>query len=222
MKKEKGILAKYDALDIDEIIISIEKSFDIKINDNEANGIKTYGDFETLILSKIEGEEKSDCTSQQAFYKLRNIISENFNIEKKDIKLETKLDEIFPKKNRIKNIQLLEKELSIKNKFLTFSSIQFVVLFIVFSSSIVFLFFNLFYAFIIFSIGLILSETFKANSFYFKNIKEFSEFLKNENYKNSRRDYNSFNPNEVKDVIKNIFFEKLDIEKSKLNFDTLL
>lgn len=222
MKKEKGILAEYDGLDIDEIIITIEKSFDIKIDDKDSNGIKTYGDFETLILSKINGDEKNDCTSQQAFYKLRNIISETFNINKEDIKLETKLDQIFPKKNRIKNIQLLEKELSIKNKFLTHSAIQFIVLFMVFSSSVIFLYFNSLYAIILFSIGMILSEELKTKKFAFNDIREVSEFLKNENYKNSRKNTNSFNPIEIKDIVKNIFSDKLDIEKSKLNSDTLL
>ncbi len=222
MKKEKGILAEYDGLDIDDVIVIIEKSFEIKFNDEDFADIKTYGDFETSVLSKIKGEEKHDCTSQQAFYKLRKIVSENFDINKEEIKIETKLDDLFPKKNRLKNIRLLEKKFALKNEILTHNTFQIVTLIIVFVSSFVFLFFNSFYALIIFSIGMILSETFQTNTFYIKNIREFSEFLKNENYRNSRRDTNSYNPLEIKNVIKNIFSEKLDIEKSKLNFDTLL
>ena len=222
MEKEKGILADYDSLEVDQIIICMEKSFGIAFSEKDFLNIKTYGDFEKHILSKIKGTEVYDCTSQQVFYKLREIISENFEIQKEDFKLETKLDVIFPKKYRIENIKILEQKLSVKNKFLTFNSIQYTFLFIIFFGSLVFFFFNFFYAIIIFSVGMILSEIFKAKAFRFKNIREVSEFLKNEDYKKSRRSAESFNPVEVKDVIKNIFADKLDIEKSKLNYNTLL
>jgi len=158
-------LTKYDGLDIDEVLISIEKSLRLNFNDEDFGDIRTYGDFETFVLSKINGEEMNDCTSQQAFYKLRKIISENFDINKGKIKLETKLDDIFPKKDRLKNIRLLEKKLAIKNKTLKLNIFQIASLFIVFISSFVFLFFNSFYALIIFSIGMILSEKFQNQNF---------------------------------------------------------
>ena len=158
-------MTKYDGLDIDEVLISIEKSLRLNFNDEDFGDIRTYGDFETFVLSKINGEEMNDCTSQQAFYKLRKIISENFDINKGKIKLETKLDDIFPKKDRLKNIRLLEKKLAIKNKTLKLNIFQIASLFIVFISSFVFLFFNSFYALIIFSIGMILSEKFQNQNF---------------------------------------------------------
>lgn len=97
MEKEIGILEQYDSLDVDDLIVKIEKSFAIRFNETDFSSTKTNGDFEMVILSKFNGEGKNDCTSQQAFYKLRTIVSENFEIEKNDIKLKTKLDEIFPK-----------------------------------------------------------------------------------------------------------------------------
>ena len=76
MKKEKGILSSYDSLDIDEVIITIEKTFHIKFDERDFEEVKTYGEFEKLVLDKIQGIEISDCTSQQTFYKLRKILVE--------------------------------------------------------------------------------------------------------------------------------------------------
>jgi hypothetical protein len=39
--------------------------------------VKTYGDFENLVLNKIEGTETEDCSSQQTFYKLEKFLLKN-------------------------------------------------------------------------------------------------------------------------------------------------
>lgn len=67
MEKEIGILEQYDSLDVDDLIVKIEKSFAIRFNETDFSSTKTNGDFEMVILSKFNGEGKNDCTSQQAF-----------------------------------------------------------------------------------------------------------------------------------------------------------
>ena len=52
MKKEKGILSSYDSLDIDEVVIAIEKTFHLKFDERDFEKVKTYGDFENLVLNK--------------------------------------------------------------------------------------------------------------------------------------------------------------------------
>lgn len=222
MKKEKALLADYDILDINEVIFSIEKSFDIKFNQEELNSLTTYGEFENLALIKIKGIETNDCTSQQAFYKLRKILHEEFNIPIKNILLNTKLTDIFPEKNRISNIKKLKKLLKYEGNILTFSGMEFIILGTVFISSIVLFFFNSFYGLLLFAIGLILSEEMKANTFLFKDIRELTNNLKTENYKNSRRDPKTYNSQEIKQAIKDIFSESLIIEKSKICHDSVL
>lgn len=78
------------------------------------------------------------------------------------------------------------------------------------------------YAFIVFSLAMILSESFKKKKFRFKNVQNLIEFLKNENYRNSRRNPASYNRTEIKEVIKNIFSDSFDIEKSKFKDDSIL
>ena len=95
MKKEKGILSSYDSLDIDEVIITIEKTFHIKFDERDFEKVKTYGDFENLVLNKIEGRETEDCCSQQTFYKLRKIFIEEFNIPFEKINPKTQLENII-------------------------------------------------------------------------------------------------------------------------------
>ena len=145
MKKEKGILSSYDSLDIDEVIITIEKTFHIKFDERDFEEVKTYGEFEKLVLDKIQGIEINDCTSQQTFYKLRKILVEEFKIPYNRINLNTKLTEIFPKNIRNNEIKKLKSSLKFENQILTFSKEQFIILTIIFITSIYFLFTNFFY-----------------------------------------------------------------------------
>ena len=62
----------------------------------------------------------------------------------------------------------------------------------------------------------------KKNNFLFKNLRELTNTLKIKNYKNSRKDYETYNPKEVKEIIKEIFSDSLDIEKSKIHHETIL
>ena len=118
MKKEKGILSSYDSLDIDEVVIAIEKTFHLKFDERDFEKVKTYGDFENLVLNKIEGRETEDCCSQQTFYKLRKIFIEEFNIPFEKINPKTQLENIFPSKNRIKKVSILKDKLKTEVNFL--------------------------------------------------------------------------------------------------------
>jgi len=216
MKKEKGLLSNCDGLEVDDIMIMIEKSFDIKFVEEETLKIKTYGDLENYIFDKIKGEPANDCTSQQAFYQLRKILSEEFNIPFENIRLDTKLKDIFPDKNRKENVLKLEQSLKIKNELLTLNGIQFLMLACIFISAFILIFINSFYGISLFVIGIIISEMTKSNTFAHKDIRELSNFLKSENYINSRRNSETYNPKEVREIIKEYFSEYLGIEKYRL------
>lgn len=222
MKKEKGILDTGDGLDSVEIIIAIEKTFHIKFDERDFENVKTYGEFENLVLNKIQGTEINDCTSQQAFYKLRKILVEDFNIPFNKVNLDTKLEGIFSEKKRKNNVKKLKDLLNFENQILTFSTEQFIILTIIFIAAIYLLFTNFFYGIIFLIIGKILSEEMKKNNFLFKNLRELTTTLKIKNYKNSRSNPETYNPKEVKEIIKEIFSDMLGIEKSKIKFDTVL
>ncbi|SEF47752.1 hypothetical protein SAMN05421847_0093 [Halpernia humi] len=222
MNSEVKILASYDVLDVEEVITDIEKSFNINFEENELGHIKTFGEFQDYVIQKMEGDENFDCTSQQIFYKLRKIISENFNFKSENINPKTSLNEIFPLNNRRQNVSKMQKLLNFSGNILILDNISQIVLISVFTISIVVFFFNFFNGAIIFVIGLLLSEFLKANTFKVKNIKELSYLILKENYANSRSVAKTFNPNEIRNAIQDIFSDKLQIEKSKLIYNAQL
>ena len=59
-----------------------------------------------------------DCTTQQAFYKLRNAISATLQIDKSSITHDSGLAELFQRPQRRQNIAAVENELGFKIKVL--------------------------------------------------------------------------------------------------------
>ena len=87
-------------LDIVEIIVNTEETFNIKFDDNkDLKDVKTVGDFYNVILSKLENIEESECTKSIIFYKLRKEIMEIKDLQRKNITPKTKIYSIFDKNN---------------------------------------------------------------------------------------------------------------------------
>ena len=112
-------LENIDIEDIEDLLGEVEKSFNIKFVGNELIGVKNFGELSDHIINKIQLENSDDCTSQQAFYKLRNVISKELEIDQKEITRQRKLEELFPKKVRRSNLKKLEQKLDFKLKILT-------------------------------------------------------------------------------------------------------
>ena len=224
MKKEKGILSSYDSLDIDEVVIAIEKTFHLKFDERDFEKVKTYGDFENLVLNKIEGRETEDCCSQQTFCKLRKIFIEEFNIPFEKINPKTQLENIFPSKNRIKKVSILKDKLKTEVNFLKpdfkFSLISAILIILS-----IYYFFNQFllglFLFVIGIFCLKIAQDF-GKEFNAITIGELSKLMVKKDYKFARKNSETYNPKEVKEIIKDIFSDMLDIEKSKLQYNTIL
>lgn len=67
-------LTETDDLDIHNIVLKVEKSFGIQFESNELETVSTFGQFCDAVAKKIQLTSVSDCTSQQAFYKLRQAL----------------------------------------------------------------------------------------------------------------------------------------------------
>ena len=87
-------------LDSIEIMVKVEKTFDISIPDREAEQIVTMGDFHNCVWKNLEGKYGDRCQSQVLFYKLRQVLFNNFQIPKSDFKLDESMEDIFPMENR--------------------------------------------------------------------------------------------------------------------------
>ncbi|PQJ80031.1 hypothetical protein [Polaribacter porphyrae] len=210
--------------DIEDVIVKIEKSFQIQFENNELKEVKTFGDLCYAFKMKIDLKNSDDCTSQQAFYKLRKAISETTIINKDQINQDINLETLFPKKRRRRNIKKLEKNLGFQLSILspkqsTINGIS--CLFFVF-------FITLFFSWKIGVLGIIIALfsfvfAYKtANTLNVKTIKDLIYKTKKENYLNARRNKKTFNKKEIDTIIIDLFSDYLDLDKKLLTKDAEL
>lgn len=214
---EKFDLKNLDPLDIDDAILKIEKSFNLKFKKNEFSEVKTFGEFSDIIINKIQLENIENCTTQQAFYKIRKSLKETFNIE--NIKPETKVEEIFPRKNRIKNVRKFEKNLGFKTNLLKPHGFTIFIIFSLFTYSIYYTFQNWkigIFGILITIIGFRIADIFGIE-LQINTIGELSQKITRENYLNSRSNSNSINKKEIESIIIELFCDYTAIEQHELS-----
>ena len=215
-------LEHIDAENVEDLLEVLEKSFNIKFVGNELAGIRNLGEFCDHISNKLQLESSNDCTSQQAFYKLRNSISVKLEIDRKEITRQRNLQEIFPKKERKSNIKILEKALGFKLKILTPPAwIMFSLIAIFLLSFICFIFnWKIAVSGLSFSlVGFWLADL-MANDLELENVEELVKKMVRNNYLQSRRDQGTFNKNEIEKVLMDLFSNELGFEKNELTRDT--
>lgn len=204
--------------DISDLLVKVEKSLDIRFGYTELMHISTFGELCDHIANKIQLENSDDCTSQQAFYKLRDIISSTFQIDKKIITTNCSLADFLPRQSRRSRIKKMEHQLDFKLNILRPPHWVTATFFIIALVSIVGLFFN-------WQIGLS-GLTFSIVGLWFANkvgneldlqtVVQVAEKMTRENYLKSRRNPKTFNKNEIEKVLTEWFSNELYIDKSKL------
>lgn len=98
-------LRDIDAEDIEVLLLKVEDSFDIKFAESELEYVRTFGEMCDYIRKKIQLDHVDNCTTQQAFYKLRKVISKALSIDK--IKPDTLITEILSRKTKKKESRRL-------------------------------------------------------------------------------------------------------------------
>src|SRR5665213_239108 len=114
MKEEIYKLNNVDPDDISDVLVKIQRSFNIKLDNEGLREVDTFGDLCDAIISKINLEHEDSCTTQHAFYMLRNAIAAVTGIDKCSVKPQTRLSKILPKENRLHIIAEIENELGFK------------------------------------------------------------------------------------------------------------
>jgi len=209
--------------DINELLANkVEKSFDIKFGKTELNHISTFGELCDHIANKIQLEHSEDCTTQQAFYKLRNAISSKFKIDKKTISTDSQIIDFLPRWNRRSMITEIEKHLGFKLNILCPPHFVSMFLFILCLASFVGLYFNWQIGILglIISIGGLLVADKIGIELEVKTVGEIAKKMTRENYLKSRRNSKKFNKNEIEKVLIDLFINDLGLDKSKFNRDT--
>jgi hypothetical protein len=214
-------LKDIDSEDISDLLKEIEKSFNIKFEGDELAYITNFGELCDHITNKMQLEDSDGCTSQQAFYKLRNAMSSELQIDKDEITRQRKLEELLPKKIRRTILKKLEQKLDFKLKILTSPDwVIFPLLIILLLSFICFFFsWKLAVSGIVFSIFGFWIADLTANELELDNVEKLVEKITRENYIQSRRNQVTFNKKEIEKVLTDWFSDKFGIEKTELTRD---
>lgn len=212
-------LKNIDPEDISDVLLKVEKSFDIEFGKTELINVKTFGELSDIITSKIQGNNMVGCTTQQAFYKIRNAIAEVLIIDKNGITPDANLKQLFPKIARRKKTASVEKILNFKTgilrpKYWVTGTLVFMVI-----GSIAGLFFFWKTALIILLLSIIafrLAERL-GKEFNIQTVGEWAEKISREQYIKARRNPNTINKAEVARKVKELFLNDLVLEESELS-----
>ena len=199
----------------------METSFDIKFVGDELAHITTFGQLCDHITNKIQLDNSDDCTSQQAFYKLRDAISSTLQIDRNTISTDFSLNDILPRQNRRTRIRKLEKHLGYKIDILRPPHFLTVTLAIMLLASLIGLLFNWqmgLLGLVVSIAGLWIANKI-GNELDLQTVGQVAGKMTRENYLKSRRNPRTFNKQEIEKVLTGWFSDYFDIDKSKITKD---
>lgn len=221
---DKIELRNIDPDDISDVLVKIEKSFGLTLKTDSFKNARTFGDICDIISSMIELEHADDCTTQQAFYKIRESITKVQFPGKNTITPNSDLEGLIPRKRRRHTILKIRKESGLSLRILEPKGWISVTLFFGLLTSIVGLFFSWRYGLlglgaIIF--GFQLASRF-GKDFSVKTVGDAATMAARENYIKSRRNPKTVNQQEIVEKIKELFSHDLGIDPSVLTREAAL
>jgi ABC-type multidrug transport system fused ATPase/permease subunit len=213
-----------DPDDLDELLQTIEKSYDIQFVSNELAHIRTFGEMTDHIVAKIKLQDKDDCTDQQAFYKLREAIVATRHLDGKLVQANTYLISIFPRQSRLKDFKEVERILGFKLKALRPKDSISAAVLILFLISVVMLFIDWRYGLIgtLVSIALFRIVDKTGKEFKELTVGELTKRMSQRNYVQSRRDKGTVNKKEIESKIGNLLIDELALDLKEIKRETVI
>lgn len=217
-------LKNIDPEDIEDLLVKVEDSFDIKFADNELAHVQTFGEMCDHIKNKIQLDHTDDCTTQQAFYKLRSSLISALQVDKEQITPDSLLADLLPRQIRKSKTKQIEQGLGFRLSLLRPPHYVTGFLVLLLLSSLVGLAFAWQFALagLGLSIGGLWLTTKTGNELDLKTVGQLAEKMTRENYIKSRRNPKTYNDNEIEKVITDWFSNDLVIDKSKLTREARL
>jgi acyl carrier protein len=211
-------LKDIDFEDLEDLLEKVEDSFDIKFVGDELVQITTFGQLCDHIANKIQLDNSDDCTSQQAFYKLRDAIATTLQIDSKTISPDSILVDLLPRQSRRSRTKKLEKYLGFKLNILRPPHWVTGTLATIFIASLIGLYFN--WQIGLLGLGFSIAGLWLVNKIGNKldlqTVGQVAKKITRENYLKSRRNPKSFNRSEIEKVLTDWFCNDLNLDKSKL------
>lgn len=211
-------LENIDPFDISILLGKLEISFNITFHNAELKHVNTFGELCDLIVNKVEESNTSDCTTQQAFYKIRKAIVEVQQYDKDALKTATRLEELFPRKQRRQQIEKFERTLGLKPQILQ-AKVGVLILFIsVFLASFIILFFSWpigFGGMVLSFMGINISYKL-GKKFNVKTVGQLAKKISREHYMKVRRNPSTVDQIEITQKVKTLFKDELGLEENVL------
>ena len=204
--------------DIFDIVAKLEKAFSLKFDKNAFYNVKTFGDLCNVFEHHITGDHIDDCTTQQAFYRVRKAIRVTQNVDDDKIRPGTLLSELFPEHNRRMNVKEFKSRMGIKIDVMTYTDWIGWTLTIGLLMSLL----SFFWSGIIglTSLALVLFAFHIAHKLGTKlslqTVGELVKKISREHYTEVRRKKNTINRKEVSNIIIDAFSNDLLIDKADL------
>jgi hypothetical protein len=212
-------LTNIDPEDIGDVLLKIERSFNIKFADNELKETKTFGALCDLVAEKVKhNHADSSCTTQHAFYKLRNAINAKNTVDRAELKPQTKLCELFPRDNRIEVVADIENEMGFHMNLLRpkpWIILSFLVMLLA-SITVSMVFDIVGYIGMVISItGLILAGKF-GKELKVKTLGDLAEKIAREHHNSCRKNASTVNRAEIAGKVRELFANNLSVEPTRL------
>lgn len=215
---EEETLRSCDHEDIGDIMLMLARSFNIPVNDM-AN-VVTIGELTTLLQQYGNNHHTGGCTTQQAFYKVRNalnVVNTNYHIT---ITPHTPLQTIITGRGfkLHKKASIFKQKLGINVSITGSTCLAILINFSLAVAAFVYCFTNFKYA-VISLAALIISYI--INKLFFaelsvKTAGELAQKLTEEHYLQARRHAGTINRQEIQALVQNIFQHRLAVHKAAL------
>jgi hypothetical protein len=214
-------LNNVDPEDLGEVLVKIEKSFNISLEDTSVREVKTFGKLCDIVVEKVKHVNNESCTTQQAFYKIRNAINCTITAPREMVKPQTRLEDIFPRDNRIVVINEIEREMGFQLNLLQPKQGVIAAFAFVLIASLAGFFFQPVMAavgLIVALAGLALAGRF-GKELKVKTLGDLAEKVAKEHHLKCKREAATVNQAEIAKKIKDLFTSNLYLEASVLTRD---
>ena len=214
-------LEDYDDEDIYDVVAKLERSFGLNFDKDAFWLVQTFGDLCDVFERHIAFEPKRDCTTQQAFYRVRKAIGATQLMDENLIVPDSRLADIFPKQDRRTKIRAFKELLGVQVKILTYPDWLGRVLRAGFLLSFIAVFFDWKIALsaVVFLILIDRIAEKSGTTLTLQTVGQLSGKLVREHYVDIRRSETTVNREEIVPIIVDVFSNDLDIEKCYLTRD---
>lgn len=204
-----------------DILPAIEKSFGISFDQNDFHEDFTYGELGALVIAKLPTTTATDCTSQQAFYKLRRALKPLAG--ESEIRPTTLLTDLLPANRRVAEAHLnaeLGMELNLASTP-TWAVLSGTLLIL---ASLAIFFFSGILALIVLvlAVGGLDAARHLEKQLNYQTVRELVEHMSSQHYRQSRRNPDTVNLREISSRLERIFIDVAGLETTELVPDAVL